>query len=172
MTLLRDISLLWSMLHVIALFLILFEPRFSWRTTLTVAFVVGGTLLIANILLMYQLGNGILMSVAFFTCTIPTLILFFILSKYRDGRFFFLFCMSDTLSFLVMHNTNLMDRMAGETKIDLLVSVLSSDYVYGHPGGCAHAGRLRGWHRLSGDAPHAPDLHDLPALPVAADEDV
>ena len=76
MTLLRDLSLLWSMLHVIALFLILFEPRFSWRTTLTVAFVVGGTLLIANILLMYQLGNGILMSMAFFPCTIPTLILF------------------------------------------------------------------------------------------------
>ncbi len=41
MTLLRDLSLLWSMLHVIALFLILFEPRFSWRTTLMVAFVVG-----------------------------------------------------------------------------------------------------------------------------------
>lgn len=124
MTLLRDLSLLWSMLHVIALFLILFEPRFSWRTTLTVAFVVGGTLLIANILLMYQLGNGILMSMAFFTCTIPTLILFFILSKYRDGRFFFLFCMSDTLSFWVMQITNLLDRMAGDTYIVLLVSRL------------------------------------------------
>ena len=124
MTLLRDLSLLWSMLHVIALFLILFESRFSWRTTLTVAFAVGGTLLIANILLMYQLGNGILMRMAFFTCTIPTLILFFILSKYRDGRFFFLFCMSDTLSFWVMQITNLMDRMAGDTYIVLLVSRL------------------------------------------------
>ncbi len=118
MTLLRDLSLLWSMLHVIALFLILFEPRFSWRTTLMVAFVVGGTLLIANILLMYQLGNGILMRMAFFTCTIPTLILFFILSKYRDGRFFFLFCMSDTLSFWVMQITNLMDRMAGAMSLN------------------------------------------------------
>ena len=29
MTILRDISMLWSMLHVIILFLILFEPRFS-----------------------------------------------------------------------------------------------------------------------------------------------
>ena len=27
MTILRDISMLWSMLHVIILFLILFEPR-------------------------------------------------------------------------------------------------------------------------------------------------
>ena len=124
MTILRDISMLWSMLHVIILFLILFEPRFSWRTTLTAAFAGGGTLLVVNILLMYKYGNGIMMSVAFFTCTLPTLLLFFILSKYRDGRFFFLFCLSDTLSFWMMQVTNFMDRLAGETYLILLLSRL------------------------------------------------
>lgn len=34
MTLLRDISFLWSMLHIAALYLLLFAPRCSWRTTL------------------------------------------------------------------------------------------------------------------------------------------
>ena len=32
---------------------------------------------------MYWLGHGIIMSIAFFTCTIPSLVLFFVLSKYR-----------------------------------------------------------------------------------------
>lgn len=124
MTILRDISFLWSMLHIIALFLLLFEPRYSWRTTLLVGFTVAGTLLAVNVLAMYRLGHGVIMSAAFFTCTLPTLALFFLLSKYRDGRFFFLFCLSDTVCFWLLQITNLLDRITGDTYIMLLVSRL------------------------------------------------
>lgn len=124
MTILRDISFLWSMLHVIGLFLLLFEPRYSWRTTLLSGFAGAGTLLIANVLAMYWMGHGIIMSIAFFTCTIPTLILFYVLSKYRDGRFFFLFCLSDTSCFWMLQITNLLDRLTGDTYVMLFFSRL------------------------------------------------
>ena len=45
MTVLRDISFLWSMLHVVLMFLIFFEPRRSWRTTVILSFAGAGTLL-------------------------------------------------------------------------------------------------------------------------------
>ena len=124
MTVLRDISFLWSMLHVILLFLLLFEPRYSWRTTLIAAFAGAGTLLVVNVLAMYRMGHGIIMTAAFFTCTIPSMLLFFVLSKYRDGRFFFLFCLSDTMCFWLLQITNFLDRLSGDTYVMLLVSRL------------------------------------------------
>ena len=92
-TILRDISFLWSMIHVVAYFLLLFKPRYSWRITWTVGFAGTSALLVFNVLAMYWLGHGIIMSIAFFSCTLPSLLLFFVLSQYRDGRFFFLFCL-------------------------------------------------------------------------------
>ena len=102
MTVLRDISFLWSMFHIIVFFLLLFEPRFPWPVTLTAGFAGAGVLLVVNVMTMFWQGSGIIMRAAFFTCTIPTLLLFFWLSKYRDGRFFFLFCLSDTLCFWIL----------------------------------------------------------------------
>lgn len=124
MTILRDISFLWSMLHVIIFLMLLFKPRFSWRLTLTLSFAVSGILLCGNILLMYWLGHGIILSLAFFTCTLPTLLLYFLLSEYRNGRYFFLFCLSDTMCFWLMQLTNLLDRLAGDTYVVMLVSRL------------------------------------------------
>lgn len=124
MTLLRDISFLWSMIHVVALFLLLFEPRYSWRTTLLAGFAGASTLLIVNVLAMLWLGHGIIMILAFFTCTIPTLILFLFLSKYRDGRFFFLFCLTDTTCFWLLQITNFLDRITGDTYVIMLISRL------------------------------------------------
>lgn len=124
MTILRDISFLWSMMHVVGLFLLLFEPRYSWRITLTAGFAGAWVLLCVNVMAMFWLGHGIIMSIAFFTCTIPTLILFYVLSKYRDGRFFFLFCLSDTTCFWLLQITNLLDRVTGDTYVIMLISRL------------------------------------------------
>ena len=125
MTVLRDISFLWSMLHVVLMFLIFFEPRRSWRTTVILSFAGAGTLLCVNVLLMFWLGHGIIMSAAFFTCTLPSMALFFLLSEYRDGRFFFLFCLSDTICFWLLQLTNFMDRLAGGGYVVLFFSRLA-----------------------------------------------
>lgn len=124
MAILKDISFLISMLHIILIFLILFEPRFSWRTTILAGLVGGGTLLILNAFFILYKGPGIVMSLAFFTCTLPSMFLFLLLSRHRDGRFFFLFCLSDTLCFWLMQITNLLDRAAGNDYIVLLISRL------------------------------------------------
>ncbi len=121
-TILRDISFLWSMIHVVAFFLLLFKPRYSWRITWTVGFAGTSALLVFNVLAMYWLGHGIIMSIAFFSCTLPSLLLFFVLSQYRDGRFFFLFCLSDTSCFWILQLTNFLDRLAGDTYVVMLIS--------------------------------------------------
>lgn len=89
MTALRDISFLWAMLRVIILFPLLFEPRYSWRVTLIAAFAGLAVIAAVNAAAMARMGHGIIMSIAFFSCTVPSLPLFFVLSRYRDGRFFF-----------------------------------------------------------------------------------
>lgn len=124
MTLLRDISFLLSMFHVIILFLLLFEPKYSWKTTMVISF--GGcmAIMIANALLMIWKGPAIIMSVAFFTCTIPSAIIFLALSRHCGGRFFFLFCLTDTLSFWILQITNFLDRLTGDTYVVMFISRL------------------------------------------------
>lgn len=124
MVLLRDISFLWSTLHVIILFLLLFEPRYSWKTTLIAGLTGCGAMLFVNVAIMFQLSCVSIMAIAFFTCTLPSMLLFFILSKYRDGRFFFLFCLTDTMSFWILQITNFLDRLAGGGYAVLLVTRL------------------------------------------------
>lgn len=124
MTILRDISFLWSMIHLIVLFLILFEPRYSWRTTVIAGFTGSAVLALLNVLIMVLMGAQIIMRVAFFSCTIPSLLLFFALSRYRDGRFFFLFCMTDTMCFWMLQLTNLLDRLAWDNYVLMFITRL------------------------------------------------
>lgn len=124
MTILRDISFLWSMLHIAVLYLMLFTPRYSWRTTLIFSSAGIGVLTAINMLIIVQQGTAAIMNVAFFTCTIPSLLLFFLLSKHRDGRFFFLFCLTDTMCFWLMQVTNFLDRMTGDAYVMLFFSRL------------------------------------------------
>lgn len=124
MTVLRDISFLWAMLHVIILFLLLFEPKYPWHTTLIVVFAGSAAIAAVNVAAMVRMGHGIIMSIAFFTCTIPSMLLNFVLSKYRDGRFFFLFCLTDTICFWLLQITNFLDRLTGDTYVTMFISRL------------------------------------------------
>jgi len=112
------------MLHVILLFLLLFEPRRSWKITLTAGFAGWTAMLAANAFLMVWKGPAIIMRVAFFTLSIPSALLFFVLSQYRDGRFFFLFCLTDTVSFWLLQITNFLDRLTGDTYVVMLITRL------------------------------------------------
>lgn len=112
MTVLRDISQLWAMIHVLVVFLLLFESRRPWRFTVILCFsaitVMGAaTFAAANLLALPPI------TVSFFTASLPSMALFFWISKYRDGRFFFLFCLSDTMCFWLIQLTALLDRLVG-----------------------------------------------------------
>ena len=111
------------MAHVLVVFLLLFEPRRPWRFTVIVCFssvaVMSAVTLIAAELLKISP-----ISISFFTCSLPSMALFLWLSKYRDGRFFFLFCLSDTMSIWLIQLTCLLDRMAGGGYIVMFISRL------------------------------------------------
>ena len=125
MTILRDISILWSFIHVLVLFIFLYESRFSKKKTLIWTLAVMTPLIVLNMFLFFKLGpqltGGALIML---TCTLPSLIFFWIMAKHRDGRFFFTFCMVDTLSYEIMCITNIIDFYLGETYIFLFVARL------------------------------------------------
>lgn len=123
MTALRDISQLWALIHVLVVFLLLFEPRRPWRFTVILCFSSAAVMLAATFALAELLSLNPI-GVSFFTCTLPSMALFFWLSKYRDGRFFFLFCLSDTMCIWLIQLTALLDRVTDGRYIVLFVSRL------------------------------------------------
>lgn len=123
MTALRDLSQFWSMIHVLVVFLLLFESRRPRRFTILLCFsaiaVMGAATFAAASLL-----NLSPITVSFFTASLPSMALFFWISKYRDGRFFFLFCLSDTMCLWLIQLTALLDRLAGGGYVVMFISRL------------------------------------------------
>jgi len=125
MTILRDISILWSFIHVLILFISLYESRYSKKKTIIWTVATMAPLIVFNMILFFKLGpqltGGALIML---TCTLPSLIFFYIMAKHRDGRFLFTFCMVDTLSYEIMCITNIIDFYLGESYIFMFVSRL------------------------------------------------
>ncbi len=123
MTLL-EISQIWSLLHMVPIFLLFFRSKYPLRSTvitvtsITVALV---TVCVAYIRI-FRPENFILPALVF--CTVPSLVLFYLLSEYRDGRFFFTFCLADTSFLWISQVTVLLDWLCGGTQVVLLISRL------------------------------------------------
>lgn len=109
MSILRDLSVVWSLAHVLVLFLFLYEPRYSRKKTilLTVAAMVPWMLL--NATLYVLLGAEKMAQMLLITATLPSLVFFFFMAKHRDGRFFFTFCFADTVAYGVIVLTSVLD---------------------------------------------------------------
>ncbi len=124
MTLLRDVSQFWSLFHVVVVFLLLFRSKYPPRRTWITVFTICAALAALTLALLAVIGWEHVTEVALFTCTIPSAVLFFALSEYHDGRFFFTFCVGDTCCIWLLQFTNLLDRLCGSTYIMLFVSRL------------------------------------------------
>jgi len=124
MTLLRDVSQLWSLVHVAVVFLLLFRSKYSPRHTWIAIFAICAALLPLAFTVLAVFGWEHVIEVALLTCSIPSLILFYFLSEYRDGRFFFTFCLSDTTCIWLMQLTTLLDRLCGGAYVALFISRL------------------------------------------------
>lgn len=110
MVILRDISLLWSMVHTLVLFLFLFESRYSHKKTLFITLATMIPLMLVNLLLFILLGfekYGVLMLA---TLSLPSCIVFWFLAKHRNGRFFFTFCMVDTVVLEIVYITSILNH--------------------------------------------------------------
>ncbi len=131
MTVLKDISALISLFFAAVIFSLLFRSKYPPRRTYLIIFAIAAVLLPIGGTLFAFLGREYTMAVTLFTCTIPSLVLFYLLSEYRDGRFFFTFCLSDTTCIWLMQLTNLLDRLFGGTYIALFVSRLTLVPLFG-----------------------------------------
>lgn len=113
MTILRDLSIFWAMIHVIFLFLMLFRSRFTRKKTIAAAVVGMGLLMTVNGIGLILLGIDALSKVFLFTCSIPSFIFFYVMSADKRFRFLLSFCLADTTCLWVMAVTNLMDYYLG-----------------------------------------------------------
>ena len=117
MTFLKDFSVLWSLLHTLLLFLLLFESRYPRKKTLILSLATMLPLILVNTVIFLVIGTERYMTALLLTCSLPSLIFFWFLAKHRDGRFFFTFCMVDSIILEIIYITNILDFYLGNTYI-------------------------------------------------------
>lgn len=124
MNALRDISSMYASAFSLVLFLVIFEPRHSWKRTLLLTAALMLPLLAGNFVLLLLLGAKTMGLLLLFTCTLPSLIFFWTQAKYRGGRLLFSFCLSDTLILAILHLTAILDPWLGDRGIFLVLGRL------------------------------------------------
>lgn len=112
---LLDLSTAISSFVVIAIFLLLFESRYPKKTYL--ASLIPFLLLWfgVNLGILFVLGLEVQGQLSLLTATIPSLLYFWIVAKDRGGRFFFTFCLVDTVMIWVMSITGIIDIFIGNS---------------------------------------------------------
>lgn len=122
MEILKDSSMLWSMIHTLIMFLFLFESRYPKKKSLWITMVTILPLLLLNLVLFVALGADTYGSLMLLTLSLPSCIVFWLLAKHRDGRFFFTFCMVDTTVLEIVYITNILNHyLTPDTYIVLFV---------------------------------------------------
>ena len=84
---LREISLFWSMLHALILFFLLFESRYPKKKTRLISYITLFPLIAANLFLALTLDADKMGLALLITLSLPSLIIFLVIAKNRDGRF-------------------------------------------------------------------------------------
>lgn len=115
MTILRDASTAYASLFSFIVLMVLFESRYSRKKTMWLTTLLMLPLLAINIVLLFIVGPQKMSTLMLITSSLPSLIFFFMLSKHRDGRFLFTFCLADTLVLEIIHITLIMDFFLGNT---------------------------------------------------------
>lgn len=135
MTILRDISVIFSLFHTLILFMILFESRFNKKKTLTLTLATMIPLCIANGVLAVFMDPNKYGTMLLLTLTLPSLVVFWIMAKNRDGRFFFTFCFADTIVLEVIYITQILNfYITPDSNIFMFVSRMAAypilEYVF------------------------------------------
>lgn len=110
MAILRNISIFWSLVHTLVMFLFLFESRFSKKKTLKISLSTMLPLIIANFVISMLVEPEQMGTLLLFTLSLPSLIVFWFLAKNRDGRFFFTFCLVDTTVLEIIYITQIINH--------------------------------------------------------------
>lgn len=112
-TILRDLSLIWILIHCCLMFMLLYESRYSQKITNIITGIFMIPLITVNMASVMYFGIERAGDLIVLTCVLPSLIFFFIMAKNRDTRFLFTFCIIDTIILEVLIATNLLDTLLG-----------------------------------------------------------
>lgn len=122
MTALRDVSILWSLFHILILFMLLYRSRYGKRKTFILTGIAMAPLIVLNVMGIMLYGAEMMGKVFILTCTLPSLLFFWFISKDKKGRFFFTFCLADTVAYWIIAVTNVLDfYLGGEQYILMLI---------------------------------------------------
>lgn len=120
MTVLRDLSVLWSLLHILILFILLYRSRYSQKKTIILTAAFMGPLALLNVVGLIIYGPGVMGKVFILTCTLPSLFFFWFMSQDKKGKFFFTFCLADTVSYWIIALTMVADFYLGGQRYILM----------------------------------------------------
>ena len=124
MTIIREASTMYASMFSLVLFMILFESRYPKKKTMALTIGLMGPLMIANFVMLLVLGPVVMSTLLLLTCSLPSLIFFWFLAKYRDGRFLFTFCFADTIMLEIIDLTSILDFFLGDTYIFMAIARL------------------------------------------------
>ncbi|MBS7007067.1 MAG: GHKL domain-containing protein [Anaerostipes sp.] len=120
MKILRDLSVLWSLFHILILFILLYRSRYPRKKTFVLTGVFMAPLIVLNVAGLILYGPEFMGKIFLITCTLPSFIFFWFMSEDRKGQFFFTFCLADTVSYWILAATNLLDFYFGGEKYILM----------------------------------------------------
>lgn len=121
MAVFRDLSLLWSLSHILIIFMLLYRSRFSKRKTFFLTGITMGPLILLNVAGVVIFGTEFMGKAFILTCTLPSLLFFWFVSRDKNGRFFFTFCLADTAALWIIAVTNLLDFYLGGQQFVLML---------------------------------------------------
>ena len=107
---LREISIFWSLSFMIILLFIFFESRYSRRTTANATVATMLPLILANCAIALFVDADHLGSVMMVTLTVPMATFFFVMSRYRGSKFFFVFFSLDTIVLEIFYLTQVINH--------------------------------------------------------------
>ncbi len=113
MDILRDISLFWSMAHIVVIFLMLFRSKYEKRKTVILSAAGMGVLMAVNMVGLAFWGVETMGKLILVSCSIPSFIFFWFLSRDRNFGYLFTFCFADTLCLWILGATNMLDYYLG-----------------------------------------------------------
>ena len=120
MAILRDLSALWSLFHILILFILLYRSRYPRKKTYILTGIFMMPLLALNVAGLVLYGTELMGKAFLLTCTLPSLIFFWFMSEDKKGQFFFTFGLADTVSYWIIAVTNLADFYFGGEKYILM----------------------------------------------------
>lgn len=142
MTVLRDISMLWSLFHILILFMLLYRSRYPRKKTLILTGMTMGPLALLTVAGLAYYGAEFMGQIFILTLTLPSLLFFWFMSKDKKGKFFFTFCVADTVALWIIAVTNLADFYLGGQRYILLLLLLMP-MTYATLSGLLSAGKIK-----------------------------